>query len=257
MLATAPPTSTSSVLTCISGLSGASYGAEIPVKSTQAHTQSPPSERAVSEAVGRTFDLAGACLLVEALGIPALDDRQGGVDEHLDERDGGVVGCVEVPGEEPVGEVGRDEGGDGERACEREEKRDFGDAADLRAAFADSRYGFEGEGEVRVGMGMRMGMGGHAVKGRTNVLDATGLVEAQVLRRRATASARTSTARGDGGGTEGRGLTLLRPKRMLSPSRRYACSPLCRRCCSSALAIVDCPGQPRLQQRPLTRLWGS
>jgi hypothetical protein len=35
--------------------------------------------------------------------------------------------------------------------------------------------------------------------------------------------------------------SLLSPKRTLSPSRRYAASPRCSRCCSSAVAIVDLP----------------
>ena len=33
--------------------------------------------------------------------------------------------------------------------------------------------------------------------------------------------------------------TLFRPNRMLSPSSRKACSFLCSKCCSSAVAIVD------------------
>lgn len=39
--------------------------------------------------------------------------------------------------------------------------------------------------------------------------------------------------------------SLFRPKRTLSPSRRYAASPRCRRCCSSAVATVDFPEADR------------
>lgn len=35
--------------------------------------------------------------------------------------------------------------------------------------------------------------------------------------------------------------SLFKPKRTLSPSSRYAEKPRCRRCCSSAFAIVDLP----------------
>jgi hypothetical protein len=35
--------------------------------------------------------------------------------------------------------------------------------------------------------------------------------------------------------------SLFSPKRTLSPSNRYAASPRCRRCCSSAVAMVDLP----------------
>ncbi len=39
--------------------------------------------------------------------------------------------------------------------------------------------------------------------------------------------------------------SLFKPKRMLSPSRRYAAYPRCKRCCSSAVAIVDFPDADR------------
>lgn len=39
--------------------------------------------------------------------------------------------------------------------------------------------------------------------------------------------------------------SLFRPKRTLSPSRRYAASPRCRRCCSRAVATVDLPEADR------------
>jgi hypothetical protein len=35
--------------------------------------------------------------------------------------------------------------------------------------------------------------------------------------------------------------SLFSPNRTLSPSSLYAASPRCRRCCSSAVAIVDLP----------------
>ena len=38
--------------------------------------------------------------------------------------------------------------------------------------------------------------------------------------------------------------SLLSPKRMLSPSSRYVNLWRCRRCCSSAQAIVDCTCTP-------------
>lgn len=33
---------------------------------------------------------------------------------------------------------------------------------------------------------------------------------------------------------------MFNPNRMLSPSNRNACNFLCNKCCSSAVAIVDC-----------------
>jgi len=39
--------------------------------------------------------------------------------------------------------------------------------------------------------------------------------------------------------------SLFKPKRTLSPSKRYAASPCCRRYCSSAIAIVDFPDAER------------
>jgi hypothetical protein len=38
---------------------------------------------------------------------------------------------------------------------------------------------------------------------------------------------------------EGGERTLFNPNRMLSPSNRKACSFLCSKCCSSAVAMVD------------------
>ena len=39
--------------------------------------------------------------------------------------------------------------------------------------------------------------------------------------------------------------SLFSPNRTLSPSKRYAANPKCRRCCSSAVAIVDFPEADR------------
>ena len=44
--------------------------------------------------------------------------------------------------------------------------------------------------------------------------------------------------------------SLLSPNRMLSPSRRYVNLHRCRRCCSSAQAIVDCPRAGGSQYTP-------
>src|ERR1700712_4808436 len=39
--------------------------------------------------------------------------------------------------------------------------------------------------------------------------------------------------------------SLFSPKRTLSPSKRYAAMPRCKRCCSSAVAMVDFPEAER------------
>lgn len=78
---------------------------------------------------GELLDLAGAGLLVQALGVARLDDGEGRVNKDLDEGEAGLV--VQVAREVTVRDVGRDEGGEGERARRGEEERDLTDAADL------------------------------------------------------------------------------------------------------------------------------
>lgn len=51
------------------------------------------------------LDLSRTGLLVETLGVSGLDDRERGVDEDFNERDGGGGGGVEGSGEESVGFV--------------------------------------------------------------------------------------------------------------------------------------------------------
>lgn len=73
---------------------------------------------------GELLDLAGASLLVEALGVALLSLLDGDVDENLDEGERGVVGLglgVEITGELAVGLVGGDEGGESEGGAVGEE----------------------------------------------------------------------------------------------------------------------------------------
>ena len=152
MRLTASVTSHSSVLMWISGDSGASYGAEIPVKSvrTQYNTVfSQCTQMDGTNSVGvrlcrrrhrerRTLDLARARLLVEALRIALLDDAEGRVDEDLDERQPRLL--VQLARDRAVCAVRRDERGEGDAARVREELRDL--------ACADAGAG----GDVRSGV---------------------------------------------------------------------------------------------------------
>ena len=49
--------------------------------------------------------------------------------------------------------------------------------------------------------------------------------------------------------------SLFSPNRTLSPSRRYAARPRCKRCCSSAVAIVDLPEAERPVNQIVKPLW--
>ena len=94
ILRTASVTSHSSVLMCSSGFSGASYGAEIPVKSAPQNVRQKRRDATLQ----RTFDLAGTRLLVEPLGVAGLDDGERRVDEDFDEGDAGLFVQVACDG---------------------------------------------------------------------------------------------------------------------------------------------------------------
>ena len=49
--------------------------------------------------------------------------------------------------------------------------------------------------------------------------------------------------------------SLLRPKRTLSPSSRYAATPRWSRCCSSAVATVDLPEAERPVNQMVNPRW--
>lgn len=87
---------------------------------------------------GELLDLAGARLLVQALGVALLGDGDGDVDVDLDEGDGvvavGVGGGVQVARELAVGAEGRDEGGEGDGGGVGEELGDLADAPDVLVA---------------------------------------------------------------------------------------------------------------------------
>lgn len=82
----------------------------------------------------RTSDLAGARLLVQALGVALLDDLQGRVDEDLHEAEARLR--MELARERAVRAVRRDERGHGDAARVRKELRDLADAADVLVARA-------------------------------------------------------------------------------------------------------------------------
>ena len=77
------------------------------------------------------LDLAFPRFGVETLRVTLLDDGKGRVDVDLDEGDRRGMLLVERSGEVTVGLVGRDEGGEGERAGEGEEEGDFAYSSDL------------------------------------------------------------------------------------------------------------------------------
>ena len=138
MRRTASATSHSSVLMCTSGLSGASYGDEMPVKSaslegrkTNRRKKSERERASVSHSARewsgrekqRTLDLARTRLLVQTLGVARLDDREGRVDVHLDEREPCLL--VQLARDRAVRPEWRDERGEGDAARVREELRDL------------------------------------------------------------------------------------------------------------------------------------
>lgn len=85
---------------------------------------------------GELLDLARARLLVQALGVALLDDRDGSVDEDLDEGEGRVVLGVQLARKLAVRNVRRDEGRQGEGARGGEEEGDLADTTDLTLAVA-------------------------------------------------------------------------------------------------------------------------
>lgn len=119
ILRTASVTSHSSVLMCSSGFSGASYGAEIPVKSAPQNVRQ--QRRDATPHCKRTFDLTGTRLLVETLGVAGLDDGERRVDEDLDEGDAGLF--VQLARDGAVVTVWRDEGRAADAGCVCEEFR--------------------------------------------------------------------------------------------------------------------------------------
>ena len=76
---------------------------------------------------GELLDLAGAGLLVEALGVALLDNGEGRVDKDLDEREARLF--VELTRDCAVCTVGRDERGERDTARVREELGDLATAA--------------------------------------------------------------------------------------------------------------------------------
>ena len=120
ILRTASVTSHSSVLMCTSGLSGASYGAEMPVKSLHSSSASLSSP---FRRYGRTLDLARSCLLVESLRVALLNDGERRVDEDLDEREPCLL--VQFARDGTVCPVWADEGGQADARGVREELRDL------------------------------------------------------------------------------------------------------------------------------------
>lgn len=88
---------------------------------------------------GELLDLAGAGLLVEALGVAPLGDLEGHINIDLHKRKRLFIavlgrGGVQVAGELAVGAEGGDEGGDGDGGRVGEELGDLADAADVLLA---------------------------------------------------------------------------------------------------------------------------
>jgi hypothetical protein len=77
---------------CISGLSGSSYGADIPVKSV---TMSILFDQRSNGIFNRkhivTFEFTSTSFLVQSLGVPTLYYIQRRVNENLYERDSGFL----------------------------------------------------------------------------------------------------------------------------------------------------------------------
>jgi len=78
---------------------------------------------------GEVLDLAGAGLLVEALGIALLDNAKGRIDKDLDESE--VRLLVELACDLAIGNVGRDERGHGDARSIGEQLRHLPDASDV------------------------------------------------------------------------------------------------------------------------------
>lgn len=87
---------------------------------------------------GELLDLAGAGLLVEALGVALLSHLEGHIDVDLDKRNGLVAVLARLrmqrPGQITVGAVRRDEGGDCDGGGVGEQLGDLADAADVLVA---------------------------------------------------------------------------------------------------------------------------
>ena len=132
MRRTASVTSHSSVLMWISGDSGASYGAEMPVNSVYVLAPSTATDgRQILEwdraREAHTFDFPGACLLVQALGITLLYHIQRRIHEHLDESQASFI--VDLSCDSTIGAVRRDEGGDSDACRVRKQFRDLSGTA--------------------------------------------------------------------------------------------------------------------------------
>lgn len=97
----------------------------MPVKSAMNVVRNVEGREGMQNNRKRTFNLASAGLLVEALGVARLDDVQRAVDEDLDEAD--VRLLVQLARELAVGDVRRDEGCDGDARGVCEELRDLAD----------------------------------------------------------------------------------------------------------------------------------
>jgi hypothetical protein len=140
---TASSTDVEPACTWISGDAGASYGAEMPVNSAARASAQSLREMSLcrlavcyagSPAIAvdrrtpgtpRTLDLAGARLLVQALGVALLALLDAGVDEDLDEGQRRVVLGVQRARQVAVRGVGRDERRDRQRRRRGEEQRDL------------------------------------------------------------------------------------------------------------------------------------
>ena len=95
----------------ISGASGASYGADIPVKSVVRSSQ----ESDMSCVNSQTFDLASACLLIQTFRVSTFDDRERSIDEYFYKRNVGFF--VKLARQLTIGLIWGDERGNCDRAC--------------------------------------------------------------------------------------------------------------------------------------------
>lgn len=123
---------------------------------------------------------------------------------------------MQLAREVPVRLVWRDKGGDGDAAREGKEEGDFADTANLAGERGAERRE-EGGGKGDPGVA-------EEEEGSSKE------------RRRRTFSTRLAGSNPK---------SLFSPNRILSPSSRYACSPLCSRCCSRAVAMVLCRSSVR------------
>lgn len=173
-------------------------------------------------------DLSLAGLLVQALGVARLSDLEREVDEDLDEGQRLVVGMgglrgVQLAGLLAVCLVWRDEGRDGDGGAVGEQLGDldaaWGVSSALWLLFASL---------PRARRAWRACCSECAMRARN------GMLRTSAIRLMFSFRLFSSKPR-----------SLLRPKRTLSPSRRYAARPRCSRCCSSAVAMVDLPEAER------------